>query len=97
MKMSDNSLNITVMVAGRPYKLKVTPEEEAFVRQSAKEINEKVQQYQEQFFSKDKQDFLAMIALQTRVDSLKNSAPGPKSKEWDEKLDMLEQLLAKHT
>lgn len=95
--MADNSLNITVMVAGRPYKLKVTPEEEAFVRQTAKEINEKVQQYQEQFFSKDKQDFLAMIALQYRVDSLKNSAPAPKNKEWDEKLEMLEQLLAKHT
>jgi cell division protein ZapA len=94
--MADNSLNITVMVAGRPYKLKVSPEEEALVRQTAKEINEKVQQYQEQFFSKDKQDFLAMIALQYRVDALKNSASGPKSKEWDEKLDMLEELLDKH-
>jgi cell division protein ZapA len=95
--MTDNSLNITVMVAGRPYKLKVTPEEEAFVRQSAKEINEKVQQYQEQFFSKDKQDFLAMIALQFRVDSLKNSISESKSNEWDEKLDILDKLLAKHS
>lgn len=94
--MPDNTLHITVMVAGRPYKLKVTPEEESLVRQSAKEINDKVQQFQEQFFSKDKQDFLAMIALQYRVEALKNNTPSKESSDWDEKLDMLEKLLAKH-
>lgn len=92
--MFDNALNISVLIAGRPYKLKVTPEEEVYVRQAAKELNDKVQQYQSQFTSKDKQDFLAMIALQQRVDLLKHKAPSEDQSEWLEKIDALDKLLS---
>jgi cell division protein ZapA len=90
--MADNNLNLNVIVAGRPYKLKVTPEEEVIVRQAGREINEKVQNYQDQFYSKDKQDFLAMIALQQRVDALKGSS-AVESEAWLKKLEELESLL----
>lgn len=92
--MSDNHNNISVLVAGRPYKLKVLPEEENMARQASREINEQVQEFQDKIFSKDKQDFLAMIALQLKVDSLKNTeAVLPKS-EWTKKLDDLDLLLS---
>ena len=94
--MFDNALNISVLIAGRPYKLKVTPEEEDYVRQAAKELNDKVQQYQSQFTSKDKQDFLAMIALQQRVDLLKHATPSEDQSEWLEKIDALDKLLSDH-
>jgi cell division protein ZapA (FtsZ GTPase activity inhibitor) len=90
--MADNNLNISVVIAGRPYKLKVTPEEEVIARQAAREINEKVQNYQDQFYSKDKQDFLAMIALQQRVDALKGTSAA-ESEAWLKKMEELESLL----
>jgi cell division protein ZapA len=95
--MLDDQLNINVLVAGRPYKLKVEAGEEGIVRQAAKNVNDKVQEYQQQFFTKDKQDFLAMIALQTGVEALKpkNNNEGD-SQFWAEKLDALNDLLDQH-
>lgn len=97
--MAENQLDINILVAGRPYKLKVEPGEEGLVRQVAKNINDKVQDYQQQFFSKDKQDFLAMIALQTGVELLKNKKSDDlpaNDPELEQKLDALNTLLDQH-
>jgi cell division protein ZapA (FtsZ GTPase activity inhibitor) len=58
------SLTITVTIADRPYRLKVEKQDEEKVRKSAKTINEKIKAYAETYAYKDKQDLLAMIALQ---------------------------------
>lgn len=60
--MSD-SLNISVTIADRPYRLKVKPDEEANVREAAKVINDKIAEYQKAYHANDKQDYLAMVAL----------------------------------
>jgi len=94
--MLDTTININIVLVGRPYKLKVEPSEESIVRQAAKEINDQVQDYQQKFPSKDKQDFLIMLLLQQRVDALKRAAAAGKTDEWADKLDALDQLLTKH-
>ena len=94
--MIDNHININVVLVGRTYKLKVNPAEEAIVRQAAKVINDQVQDYQQQFPSKDKQDFLIMLLFQQKVESLKNTGVATQSDEWTKKLDLLDALLTKN-
>lgn len=68
----DDLININVIVADRPYPIKVKPHEESSVRQAAKEINEKVKEFQQVYAAKDKQDYLAMSSLMFVVDNIRN-------------------------
>ena len=63
-------ININLLIAGRSYPLKIKPQEEELVRRAAKRVNEKVQEFQEQYAAKDKQDYLAMCALMCEVEVL---------------------------
>ena len=92
--MSEELININLVIADRPYPLKIKPSEEELVRKAAKELNTKVKEYQKVYAAKDKQDYLAMTALMYAVDSL-----GYKSKTtiddntFDNKLNALNELL----
>lgn len=73
--MSDNKenvININVIIADRPYPLKIRKDEEEEVRKAAKAINEKVMQFQQVYAAKDKQDYLAMCALMYAVQNIEN-------------------------
>lgn len=61
--MSQKLLNITVNIAGRNYRMKVTPDEEAKVREAATSINQKIAEYRQSYDATDNQDYLAMAAL----------------------------------
>lgn len=65
-----DELTITVVVADRPYKLKVDRSEEEGLRKAAKLIEEQMTKYASYFQFKDNQDLLAMVALQFSVSSL---------------------------
>ena len=69
-----NLININVIIADRPYPLKVKPEEEAVIRKAAKLINEKIRGYQNQYGAKDKQDYMAMCLLMFAVQNQKNES-----------------------
>jgi cell division protein ZapA len=60
--MGEKSVKITI--AGRSYPIKVDSAEEAYVHDAAKRINERVAQLEQGFVVKDKQDLLALTALQ---------------------------------
>lgn len=66
----DGTVNINVIVADRPYRLRISPEEEDNVRKAAQLIKDKIRDLQKMYDAKDKQDFLAMSALMFAVDSL---------------------------
>jgi len=66
----DGTVNINVIVADRPYRLRINPEEEDNVRKAAQLIKDKIRDLQKMYDAKDKQDFLAMSALMFAVDSL---------------------------
>ena len=64
-------LSIIIMIAGRPYPLRVRPREEKNVRDMADEINERFNDYQVKFSDRDKMDCLVMTLL-TYADELRN-------------------------
>jgi cell division protein ZapA len=66
--MEAELININVIIADRPYPLKVKPEEEEGIRKAAKRLNERVKEFQNSYEAKDKQDYLAMCALHYAVD-----------------------------
>lgn len=59
-----DEISITVLIADRTYKLTIKRSEEETVRAAAKAIDEQMKRYASYFEYKDKQDLLAMVALQ---------------------------------
>ena len=57
-------ISIKVSIANRIYPLKIRMEEEENVRRAVKLINDKIKNYEENFSVRDKQDLLAMCAIQ---------------------------------
>ncbi len=68
-----NEISININIAGRKYPLTITANEEESVRAVSKMINEKLQNYNEQFSLKDNQDALAMFALEIATEHQKIS------------------------
>jgi len=56
-------VSLKVLIAGRTYPLTVKQEEEEGVLQVAKLINEKLKEFEQNYSVRDKQDLLAMCAL----------------------------------
>ncbi len=75
--MSEFSISITV--AGRPYKLVVEKEQEELFRNAAKLIDKRIKEYSSSYAFKDKQDLLAMIALEYTVSYLQTEQTTSKS------------------
>lgn len=60
--MSEKSIKVTI--SGRSYPLTVNAAEEVRVNEAAKLINDRVEHLENTYLVKDKQDLLAMVALQ---------------------------------
>ncbi len=63
-------LSIKVTIANRVYPLTVKQEEEEAIRLASKAINEMIKDYEQNYAVKDKQDLLAMCALQFATQSI---------------------------
>ena len=63
-----DTLNITVLIAGRPYPLRIKARDEHTIRKIVKDVNEKINKFQLTYIKKDKQDCLAMTLLTYAVD-----------------------------
>ena len=70
-KTDGDFLSLTVTLGGRPYPLRVVPEDEEPIRRIAKELNDKLTDFQETYPGRDKQDCLAMLLLIYAVDLYK--------------------------
>jgi len=70
-------LSITVWLAGRSYRLRIKPEEEAAVRKAVKLADEKVTEMRAQYAGKDDQDFMAMCLLSYAADTAIESFNNP--------------------
>ncbi len=57
-------LSIKVSIANRSYPLRITDEEQQKVMRAADNINKRVKEFEDNYAVKDKQDLLAMCALQ---------------------------------
>ncbi|MBP1840796.1 cell division protein ZapA [Formosa algae] len=57
-------LKIKLSIANRVYPLTIAPEQEEGLRKAAKEIEAMITQFEQSYSVRDKQDVLAMCALQ---------------------------------
>lgn len=60
----DDKLKIKISIADRVYPLTVTPSQEEGLRSASKKIDAMIKQFEESYAVRDKQDVLAMCALQ---------------------------------
>lgn len=69
----DNTLKIKLSIADRVYPLVIEPLQEEGFRKAAKEINEMIQTFEQNYELKDKRDALAMctIVLATQIEQKK--------------------------
>ena len=87
-------LKIKVSIADRVYPMTVLPEQEEGLRKAAKQIEAMIKQFEQNYAVRDKQDVLAMCALQfaaqTEQKTINNKSEVLKA---EEKLRTLNELL----
>ncbi|MBA6155314.1 cell division protein ZapA [Tenacibaculum sp. S7007] len=91
-------IKVNVVIAGRTYPLSVnSTEEEEGMRKAAKDINELIAKFEQNYAVADKQDVLAMSALQfaskAKIVSINNTI---ENTEVSNKINELSNLLDKH-
>ena len=64
--------SISIMVADRPYKLVIDKEYEELFRRAARLIDDRIKAYSNNYAYKDKQDLLAMVALDNTINLLQH-------------------------
>ncbi len=67
-----DELTISVTIADRPYRLTIKRNEEETIRKAANEINNNLKNYSDTFAYNDKQDLMAMVALEKTTNALMN-------------------------
>ncbi|MGO4911346.1 cell division protein ZapA [Leeuwenhoekiella sp. W20_SRS_FM14] len=73
--MSDH-LKIKLSIADRLYPLTIKPQQEEGLRKAAKEIEEMIKKFEQSYAVRDKQDVLAMCALQFASKTIQRDIEG---------------------
>ena len=90
-------LKIKLTIADRVYPLSVTPDQEEALRASAKKIEAMIKQLEQNYAVRDKQDVLAMCALQYATQLEQNRKNEIESTTIDtETLDQLNTMIQEH-
>ncbi|KAA3439726.1 cell division protein ZapA [Rufibacter hautae] len=90
-----SELSIRIKIADREYPMRVNEDEEERLRQAGKYLNERLRMFREEFGIHDKQDLLAMIALETAADKIKTEDASVEIQlTLEQKLASLNQLLS---
>lgn len=83
---------IEANIAGTKIPLKVSEDEEVFVKRAIEEINSKIRQYQSEFSRMDIHDCIKMALLSYAVDYHKHQARTLNDATWNTLLDIQKQL-----
>ena len=90
-------LKIKLSVANRVYPLTIEPAQEEGLRKAARRIDAMIKQFEQSYSVRDKQDVLAMCALQFASQTEQKSIDKDNlNEEVEERLEALDQLLKKH-
>lgn len=89
-----NKRKVKIDIAGRAYPLTIDASEEEAVRNAGKEINQLIQKFEERYAVGDKQDAIAMVALQmtSKLNLLQQTGAG-NNQQLNEQLDQLCQFI----
>jgi len=94
--MSNERLKIKISIADRVYPLTIKPEQEEGLRKAAKKIEETIKKFEQSYAVRDKQDVLAMSALQFAAETEQKKLSADIDVEKAQyKLEELEQRLNK--
>ncbi len=74
---TEETLSITVWLAGRSYRIRIKPEEESAVRKSVKLADQKITELRTHYSGKDDQDFMAMCLLTYAADAATETFNNP--------------------
>ncbi|RYJ45757.1 MULTISPECIES: cell division protein ZapA [Flavobacterium] len=86
----DEKLKIKISIADRVYPLTVTPAQEEGLRSASKKIDAMIKQFEENYAVRDKQDVLAMCALQFAAQVEQKQID--KSTDFEEAFNRLQQM-----
>ena len=93
----DEKLKIKLSIADRVYPLTIDPKQEEGLRKAAKNIENLAKKFEQNYAVRDKQDVLAMCALQFAAQVEQKSIDKEYvNEEVQEKLEALNDLLSKH-
>ena len=89
-----NELSISLPIADRSYRLAIDKEHEELFRKAAKLIDKRIKDYSGSYAYKDKQDLLAMVALEYATGYLQNDQLLSENEtQWKEKLLTIDHAL----
>ena len=92
-----NQLKIKLSIANRVYPLTINPKQEEGLRKATKKIEAMIGQFEQNYSVRDKQDVLAMCALQFAAQVEQKSIDKEYvNEEVQQKLEALNDLLSKH-
>tara|TARA_R110002020_G_scaffold474355_1_gene705454 strand:- start:124 stop:414 length:291 start_codon:yes stop_codon:yes gene_type:complete len=90
-------LKIKLSIADRVYPLTINPQQEEGLRKAAKEIEGMIKKFEQSYAVRDKQDVLAMCALQFASKTIQKDIDGENDyMEASRQLENLEKLLKDH-
>ncbi len=90
-------LKIKLSIANRVYPLTIEPSQEEGLRKAALQIDDMIKQFEQSYSVRDKQDVLAMCALQFASQTEQKTIDKDNlSEEVEFKLNTLDQLLKEH-
>ncbi len=90
-------LKIKLSIANRVYPLTIEPSQEEGLRKAALQIDTMIKQFEQSYSVRDKQDVLAMCALQFASQTEQKTIDKENlSEEVEYKLNALDQLLKEH-
>ena len=85
--------SVKVSIGNRTYPLRVSKEEEEKVQQAAQAINKRLKEFEDSYAVKDKQDLLAMCALQFATEAMGHHKQDKKANETAGQIDYLSMLI----
>lgn len=92
----EETKNITVVIAGRPFPVTIPASEEVSLRNVVKSINDKINHFQLTYPQRDKQDYLSMTILTLAFDQFKKvDKPNPDLEQAQVKMLEIDKLLTK--
>jgi cell division protein ZapA (FtsZ GTPase activity inhibitor) len=88
-------LSVKVSIANRSYPLRITREEQEKVMRAAENINKRIKDFEDNYAVKDKQDLLAMCALQFASEAMgsKQGTSDHSKKEIQENISALNLMI----
>jgi cell division protein ZapA len=86
---------ITITIADRSYRIKVSPEDEEPVRKTVKFINDKISEFKTTIAGKDMQDYVSMALIWLATQPLDTVTKTVMSDELREGFERIESLLDK--